>query len=88
MASRNRWIPPIVGFLKINFDEATFKDIDKAGIWAVIRDSHGLAIASISEQTSLSFSLDIVEIVAASHFFCSGTWHNFLYTRGGLRIND
>ena len=56
----------MVGFLKINFDEATFKDIDKAGIWVMIRDSHGQAIAPLLEQTSLSFSSDIVETVAAT----------------------
>ena len=56
----------MVGFLKINFDEATFKDIDKAGIWVMIRDSHGQAIASLLEQTSLTFSSDIVETVAAT----------------------
>jgi len=49
MASPDRWIPHTVGFLKINFDEATFKDIDKAGIWVMIRDSHGQAIAPLLE---------------------------------------
>ena len=56
----------MVGFLKINFNEATFKDIDKAGIWVMIQDSHGQAIAPLLEQTSLSFSSNIVETVAAT----------------------
>ena len=33
--------PPSNGYLKINFDGATFKDIGKAGLGLVIRKSYG-----------------------------------------------
>ena len=54
------------GYLKINFDGATFKDIRKAGLGLVIRKSYGQAIESLSEQASLPYSFDIVEAMAAA----------------------
>ncbi|XP_075665304.1 uncharacterized protein LOC142634963 [Castanea sativa] len=61
-----RWSPPPVGRIKVNFDGALFKDIGKAGIGVIIRDSNGQALASMSEQASLPFSPDIAEAMAAA----------------------
>lgn len=60
------WNPPPDGYLKINFDRATFKDIGKASLGVVIRNSHGQAIASSSEHAPLPYSSDIVEAMAAT----------------------
>ena len=49
---QTRWSPPPSNYLKVNFDGATFKDIGKAGLGVVIRDSHGQVIASPSEQVN------------------------------------
>ena len=67
MSTSNRvsWIPPPKSSLKVNFDWATFTDIDKAGLGVIIRNDHGQAIASLSEQIRLPFSSDLVEALAA-----------------------
>ena len=67
MSTSNRvsWIPPPKSSLKVNFDGATFTDIDKAGLGVIIRNDHGQAIASLSEQIRLPFSSDLVEALAA-----------------------
>lgn len=56
-----KWSPPPLNYLKVNFDGATFKDIGKAGIGAVIRDNHGQVITSLSKQVNLPFSFDMIE---------------------------
>ncbi|XP_030958848.1 uncharacterized protein LOC115980769 [Quercus lobata] len=61
-----RWSPPSVGTVKVNFSRAIFKDIRKVGIGMIVRDSNGQAIASLSEQTSLPFSPEIAEAMAAT----------------------
>nr|POE68604.1 hypothetical protein CFP56_51072 [Quercus suber] len=50
---RDRWSPPPADTLKVNFDGATFKDIGKAGLGIVIRNSLGQATASLSEPTAV-----------------------------------
>ena len=61
-----RWKPPPNASQKVNFDDATFKDIQKAGLGAVIRNSSGQVLASISEQVPLLHTSDIVEALAAA----------------------
>ena len=64
--TRVAWHPPPDGCLKINFDGATFNDINKAGLGVVIRDSFGQVLASLSEQIQLPFSSDLVEAMATA----------------------
>ena len=47
--SRVSWIPPPANSLKINFDGALFKDINKSGLGVVIRNDLGQVLASLSE---------------------------------------
>ena len=61
-----RCSPPPPNYLKVNFDGATFKEIGKAGIGVVIRDSQGQVLASLSKQVDLPFSSDMVEAQAAA----------------------
>ena len=63
--NRVAWTPPPDGCVKINFDGATFNDINKAGLGVVIRDSFGQVLASLSKQIQLPFSSDLVEAMAA-----------------------
>ena len=55
-----------MGTVKENFNGAIFQDIRKVGIGVIVRDSNGQAIASLSEQTSLPFSPEIVEAMATA----------------------
>ena len=43
------WTPPPDGCVKINFDRATFNDINKAGLGVVIRDRFGQLLALLLE---------------------------------------
>lgn len=61
--------PPPLNSWKVNFDGATFKDMGKAGLGVVIWDSQGQAIASLSKQIPLPFSLDVVEAMVVSRLF-------------------
>ena len=63
---RVTWIPPSENSLKINFDGALFKDINKAGLGVIIRDNQGQVLASLSEQVQLPCSSDLVEAIAAA----------------------
>ena len=59
-----KWEPPPPPILKINFDGAVFKEKNEAGIGVVVRDSHGLVIASLAEKIQLPSSSDEVEALA------------------------
>ena len=61
-----QWHPPSTNYLKLNFDGTIFPELGKAGLGVVVHDSHGNAIASLSEQASLPFSPVIVEAMAAA----------------------
>ncbi|XP_050241310.1 uncharacterized protein LOC126690232 [Quercus robur] len=64
--SQVQWSPPAEGEIKVNFDGAQFRDMGKAGLGVVIRNSRGQALASLSEQASLPFSPDITEALVAT----------------------
>nr|POE69915.1 hypothetical protein CFP56_66809 [Quercus suber] len=63
---RVQWRPPPANCVKLNFDGAIFPELGKAGLGVVVHDSHGNAIASLSEQAPLPFSPVIVEAMAAA----------------------
>ena len=58
--------PPPDGSVKINFDGATFKDINKVGIGIVNQDGFGQVLASLLEQIQLPYSSDLVEAMLAA----------------------
>ena len=62
---RFQWSPP-ANCAKLNFDGAIFPELGKAGLSVVVHDSHGNAIASLSEQAPLPFSPVIVEAMATA----------------------
>ena len=57
------WIPPSVGTVKINFDGASFKDADCAGIGVIILDELGLVIATLSQNIALPNSVADIEAI-------------------------
>ena len=46
---RAQWSPPALNCFKLNFDEAIFSKLVKAGLGVIVHDSQGKVIASLSE---------------------------------------
>ena len=59
------WSPPRTPFLKINYDGVVFRDPNKAGLGAVVRDSMGGVLASLAENIPLPQTVADVEAAAA-----------------------
>nr|XP_023884007.1 uncharacterized protein LOC111996277 [Quercus suber] len=59
------WTPPPEHWYKLNFDGATFVDMDKAGLGIVVRNSDDLVMASMAQQIPLPPSVVEVETLAA-----------------------
>ena len=59
------WTPPPPGWLKFNFDGATFKDRKLAGLGGVIRNDNGLIMAAFTQTIPLPTSVEMVEVLAA-----------------------
>ena len=60
-----KWEPPPPSHLKVNFDGAVFREIEEAGLGAVVRDSHGKVLAALAEKIKLPSSSDEVEALVA-----------------------
>ncbi|KAL0011121.1 hypothetical protein SO802_006229 [Lithocarpus litseifolius] len=60
-----RWSPPPAGWVKVNFDEATFKESNLAGLGGVIRNDRGLIMAAFTQTIPLPTSVEMVEVLAA-----------------------
>jgi len=63
---RVRWSKPIPPLFQINFNGAVFNDLGTAGVGAVVQDSQGMVLASMSEQIPLPHSVVEVEVIAAA----------------------
>ena len=59
------WSPPQAPFLKINYDGAVLQDSNYAGLGAVIRDSVGGVLTSLTENIPLPQTMADMEAVAA-----------------------
>ena len=59
---RVNWSPPPEKNFKVNFNEATFKEIRMASLGVVIRNSLGQPIASLSELVNLPYSSDRLQL--------------------------
>ena len=58
------WLPPLLHQYKANCDGAVFRDINSASLGAVIRDSAGLVIATLSERICLPSTVNELEALA------------------------
>ena len=59
------WSPPPPGWLKINFDGATFSSKVLAGLGAIVRNDRGLVMATYIQSIPLPISVGMVEVLAA-----------------------
>ncbi|CAL5418883.1 unnamed protein product [Camellia sinensis] len=60
-----RWSPSAGGFVKVNFDGATFKTQQLCGVGVLIRDQRGEPVAALSEQIPTWMEADCIEAIAA-----------------------
>ena len=75
----NRWTPPPLGWMKVNFDGATFKERNLAGLGGVIRNDNGLIMAAFTQTIPLPTSIEMVEVLAA---------HSALVLANDLSLNQ
>nr|POF12444.1 putative ribonuclease h protein [Quercus suber] len=59
------WSPPPLGWAKVNFDGAMFKDKNLARLSGVIRNDKGLIMATFTHTIPLPTSVEMVEVLAA-----------------------
>ena len=64
------WSPPPSGWLKVNFDGATFPSKNLASLGAIIRNDNGLVMAPFSQPIPLPTSVETVEVLAARSAVC------------------
>ena len=72
-----KWSPPPSGWLKVNFDGATFPSKNLAGLGAIIRNDNGLIMAAFSQPIPLPTSVETVEVLAARSAMCLARDLNF-----------
>ena len=63
--ARSKWLAPSSDSFKINFDGAVFKERDRARIGVIIRDCHGLVMASMSQIIPLPLIVVELKTLAA-----------------------
>ena len=68
--SSANWSPPPSGWLKVNFDGASFPSKNLAGLGAIIRNDKGLVMAAFSQPIPLPTSVETVEVLAARSAVC------------------
>uniref|UniRef100_A0A2N9GNK1 RNase H type-1 domain-containing protein n=1 Tax=Fagus sylvatica TaxID=28930 RepID=A0A2N9GNK1_FAGSY len=56
-----RWMPPKMLRYKINYDGVVFKETNEAGIGVIVRDSHGLVMASLTQKVRFPHSVLSIE---------------------------
>ncbi|CAI9756749.1 unnamed protein product [Fraxinus pennsylvanica] len=59
-----KWTPPDLNFLKLNVDGATFQELEKARIGAVLRDSFGKVIMAMSKIEIRVEESEAIELLA------------------------
>ncbi|GMY15487.1 hypothetical protein FCV25MIE_10726 [Fagus crenata] len=56
-----KWQPPSKLRYKVNFNGAVFKETNEAGIGVIVRDSHGLVMASLTQKVRFPHSVPSIE---------------------------
>ena len=64
--SHNRWLPPLVDVVKLNFDGAVCSKNKRAGVGVVVRDTNGLVLASCAKPVPQPYKVAEVESLAAA----------------------
>ncbi|XP_075655185.1 uncharacterized protein LOC142625399 [Castanea sativa] len=69
--SHNRWLPPPVNVVKINFDGAVFSKENKSGVGVVVKDVKGLVLTScakVMQQASEAVDIESLAVATALSF--------------------
>ena len=82
------WFSPPKSLVKVNYDGATFQDLQKAGIGVAIRNHVGLVLAYMTDMVTLPPSIDTVECLAAVRalHFASDCGFSFVILEGDSKI--
>ena len=72
-----KWSPPPPGWMKVNFDGATFSSKGLAGLGAIIRNDQVLVMAAYTHSIPLPTSVETVEVLAARSAICLAKDLNF-----------
>ena len=62
--TNDRWLPPLRGWMKMNFDGAIFREKSLAGLGCIIRNDKGLVMAAFTQIIPLPTSVETVEVLA------------------------
>ena len=57
------WLPPLVGFVKLNFDGCFLGNLVQLGIWGLIRDHYSRVLRAFFKPTGQGLAIE-VEILA------------------------
>lgn len=61
----NKWLTLTLGFVKINFDGAVFRDSNMSSIEVVIRNNNRAILASCLEKITQAYKADEIEALVA-----------------------
>ncbi|XP_023924335.1 uncharacterized protein LOC112035736 [Quercus suber] len=61
---RHTWKPPPWSKLKVNFNGSVFRENQRAGVGAIVRNAEGSVLASMAESFHLPFSIAAMEVIA------------------------
>ncbi|KAL0415243.1 UNVERIFIED_CONTAM: hypothetical protein Slati_3356200 [Sesamum latifolium] len=61
----SRWQTPETGYIKLNYDGATFAENSDVGIGIIARDSTGICVGWLSKRFHLKASPETIEALAA-----------------------
>ena len=62
----SKWSPPVEDYYEVNFDGTVFKREEKVGIRVIIRNCHGMVMASLSQKISLPQTVVELETLATT----------------------
>ena len=65
LTQTQRWVPPVAGMYKVNYDGACFVDEEKAGIGVVVRNDRGQVMGSLAEKIEMPPTMEVLEAMAA-----------------------
>lgn len=57
-------MPPDMGCVKLNFDEAIFKEVGKSGMSGLIQNHEGFVLAAIPYKFLIALAPEVVDIMS------------------------
>ncbi|XP_023888977.1 uncharacterized protein LOC112001046 [Quercus suber] len=65
LVQTQRWLPPVEGMYKVNYDGAYFVDEEKARIGVVVRNDLGQVMGSLAEKIDMPTTVEVLEAMVA-----------------------